>query len=102
MIEQARRALDEHLEKAIDDPGDLGRAQELVNSLCGAYIGEGEDEEGSASAEQRKMARLPTQGQIDSGHMSLDGFVAAARPPVDTSRGALAKIFREFPAPRRV
>jgi hypothetical protein len=80
-IEQKRKALDDYLARAIRDPSELSFAQELVNSLCGAYIGEGDDKESSARAEDRKRMAL------DSGR---------------AGDGVLSEFFAKYPAPQRV
>jgi hypothetical protein len=83
-IEAKRKALDDHLARVIRDPSELSYAGELVNSLIGAYTTGNGAEDDIEAAERRGEKR----------DMGLD-----ARP---ASEGALAKLFNEHPAPRRV
>jgi hypothetical protein len=86
----ALKALEDHLARVIDDPLELNRAQEMVNGLCAAYIGEADDEEQDLGKVNKE--ELANETGKTRGRMGLD-----ARP----GSSALTKIFRDCPPPRQ-
>ncbi len=91
-IRSTRKDLEDHLAKVISDPSDLDRAIGLLNSHASALTDPGPEGEDEGEGE----------GEQERGAQKLGTAPGGGRMGMDRGGGKLARLFREFPAPRKV